>query len=324
MAIRDMTFSNGIIKSLEKDLLTPSALMRIIDEPDYKTAVSALKEQGFGKGVATDRGDAEKLFVAETLALDDFAREFSPSGEYSEFCLSTIDFYNAESFLRSEYIGNYDYAPVRTGLIADIPSFLNDAEKKGKCANEELVSAYGEGKKLFGSGKATGAEISSIFLTARYKRLLKKCGGDLKKYLKNEIDCKNVSTAFRAKTEEDVEKLFIGGGNLKKEDILFIFSADGEKIGKKFAFTPFSEMLGVAIKERSASLPLIGFEAKAEGFALGELKKKKYETEGATPFLLYYLYKSAEIANVRMILGGKRAKCSAEEIKRRLRTGYDG
>lgn len=83
-------------------------------------------------------------------------------------------------------------------------------------------------------------------------------------------------------------------------------------------------MLGVAIKERSASLPLIGFEAKAEGFALGELKKKKYETEGATPFLLYYLYKSAEITNVRMILGGKRAKCSAEEIKRRLRTGYDG
>lgn len=323
MAIRDMTFSNGIIKSLEKDLLTPSALMRIIDEPDYKTAVSALKEQGFGKGVATDGGDEEKLFVAETLALDDFAREFSPSGEYSEFCLSTIDFYNAESFLRSEYIRNYDYAPVRTGLIADIPSFLQ-AKGKGKNANEELLNAYEEGKKLFESGKATGAEISSIFLTARYKRLLKKCGGDLKKYLKNEIDCKNVSTAFRAKTEEDVEKLFIVGGNLKKEDILFIFSADGEKIEKKFAFTPFCEMLGVAIKERSASLPLIGFEAKTDGFALGELKKKKYETEGATPFLLYYLYKSAEIANVRIILGGKRAKCSAEEIKRRLRTGYDG
>lgn len=324
MAIKDMTFSNGIIKSLEKDLLTPSALMRIIDEPDYKTAVSALKEQGFGKGVSAE-GDEERLFIAETLALDDFAREFSPSGEYSEFCLSTIDFYNAESYLRSEYIKIYEYAPVRTGLIADIPSFLNqEAKKKGKCANEELVSAYEEGKKLFESGKTTGAEISSVFLNARYKRLLKKCGGDLKKYLKNEIDCKNVSTALRAKTEDDVEKLFLNGGNLKKEDVLFIFSADGEKIEKKFAFTPLSELLGVAIKEKSASLPLIGFETKAEGFALGELKKKKYETEGATPFLLYYLYKSAEITNVRIILGGKRAKCSAEEIKRRIETGYDG
>lgn len=324
MAIKDMTFSNGIIKSLEKDLLTPSALMRIIDEPDYKTAVSALKEQGFGKGAETAEGDEEKLFVSETLALDDFARKFSPGGEYSEFCLSTIDFYNAESFLRSEYIKNYGYAPVRKGLIDDIPSFLSTAKIKGKNVNEELVSAYEEGKKLFGSGKATGAEISSIFLNARYKRLLKKCGGDLKKYLKHEIDCKNISTAFRAKTEEDVGRLFLDGGNLKKEDILFIFSADGEKIEKKFAFTPYSGLLGVAIKEKSASLPLIGFETKADGFALDELKKKKYETEGATPFLLYYLYKSAEIANVRVILGGKRAKCSAEEIKRRIKTGYDG
>ena len=31
---RDMTFSNGIIKSLEKDLLTTSALSRLIDEAD--------------------------------------------------------------------------------------------------------------------------------------------------------------------------------------------------------------------------------------------------------------------------------------------------
>ena len=76
--------------------------------------------------------------------------------------------------------------------------------------------------------------------------------------------------------------------------------------------------------ERAEKTPFINFERSADGFALGELKKKKYDTEGATPFMLYCLYKRAEIKNVRIIMTGKRAKAQADEIKRRLRVGYDG
>lgn len=314
-----MTFSNGIIKSLERELLTSAALMRIIDEPDYKSACAALKEQGFGKGVSAD--DAEQLFVAETLALDDFAREFSPGREYSEFCLSGIDFYNAERYLRSEYIKGFPFVQTRTGLVKDIPAAI---EKGGKDLPEEIKKAYAQGKELFENGKATGAEISSIFLKAKYSRLLKKCGGELGKFVKNEIDAKNVSAALRVKDAEDLETLFIGGGNLPKSDISFICTAEAEKVERKFAFTPFKDMIATAESEKSAGLPLVKFEAEADGFALRELKKRRYDTEGATPFILYYLYKSAEIKNARIIVAGKRAKASAEDIKRRLRTGYDG
>ncbi|MDY2901800.1 MAG: V-type ATPase subunit [Candidatus Borkfalkiaceae bacterium] len=337
MAKRDMTFLNGIIKSLEKELLAPATLMRIIDEPDYKSAFRALKEQGFGRNAVADDADSEAILQAETLALDDFAREFSPGDEYSEFCLAGIDFYNAERLLRSEHIKGFGFVQTRTGLIGDVAAALETCEKNtkygkagqsgGKDKNAlpyELVSAYAEGKALFESGKASGAEISSIFIRARYARLLKKCGGQLNAFLKNEIDCKNISTALRAKTQDEIDKLFIGGGSLKKEDIDFIFSQDADKTEKRFAFTPFADVIATAEKEKAAGLPLVRFEAEADGFALKELKKKKYETEGATPFVLYYLYKSAEIKNVRIILTGKRAGASAEDIKRRLRTGYDG
>lgn len=314
-----MTFSNGIIKSLERELLTSAALMRIIDEPDYKSACAALKEQGFGKGVSAD--DAEQLFVAEALALDDFAREFSPGREYSEFCLSGIDFYNAERYLRSEYIKSFPFVQTRTGLVKDIPAAI---EKGGNDLPEEIKKAYAQGKELFENGKATGAEISSIFLKAKYSRLLKKCGGELGKFVKNEIDAKNVSTALRVKNAEELKTLFIGGGNLPESDISFICTAEAEKVERKFAFTPFKDMIATAESEKSAGLPLVKFEAEADGFALRELKKRRYDTEGATPFILYYLYKSAEIKNARIIIAGKRAKASAEDIKRRLRTGYDG
>ena len=315
-----MTFSNGIIKSLERELLTSATLMRIIDEPDYKSACAALKEQGFGKGVTAD-GDAEKLFLAETLALDDFAREFSPGKQYSEFCLSGIDFYNAERYLRSEYLKGFEFTQTRTGLVKDIPAAL---KKGGNEVPAEIGKAYAEGKELFEKGKATGAEISSIFLKAKYSRLLKKCGGELGKFVKNDIDAKNVSSALRVKNEEDLDALFIDGGNLPKSDVAFICAAEAERVEKKFAFTPFKDMIATAESEKAAGLPLVKFEAEADGFALRELKKRKYDTEGATPFLLYYLYKSAEIKNARIIVAGKRAKASAEDIKRRLRTGYDG
>ena len=132
MAKRDMTFLNGIIKSLEKELLTPATLMRIIDEPDYKSAFRALKEQGFGKNAATDEADSEAILQAETLALDDFAREFSPGDEYSEFCLSGIDFYNAERLLRSGYIRGFGFVQTRTGLIGDVAAALKTGEKNAK------------------------------------------------------------------------------------------------------------------------------------------------------------------------------------------------
>ena len=100
---RDMTFSNGIIKSLEKDLLTTSALSRLIDEADYKTALASLRDQGFGKGAA-DVENIDDILLAETDFADNFVREFSPSKEYSEFFLTGVDFYNAERYVRSKFV----------------------------------------------------------------------------------------------------------------------------------------------------------------------------------------------------------------------------
>lgn len=317
---RDMTFSNGIIKSLEKDLLTTSALSRLIDEADYKTALASLRDQGFGKGAA-DAENIDDILLAETVSADNFVREFSPSKEYSEFFLTGVDFYNAERYVRSKFVKGYAYEETRYGLVKDVAEAI---EKNDKKLPDELKTAVKEAEELFESGKATGAAVSTIFAKALYARLLKKCGGELKTFIKNEIDAANISTAFRSKTEETAEKLFIDGGNLKKEDILFIFSSDNDKIDKKFAFTPYKEMISVALFERAEKTPFINFERSADGFALGELKKKKYETEGATPFMLYCLYKRAEIKNVRIIMTGKRAKAQADEIKRRLRVGYDG
>ena len=131
-----MTFSNGVIKSLEKELLNRAALSRIIDEPSYNSALKSVKEQGFGRNVQTDNVDI--LAEAETAALDDFVREFSPSKEYSAYCLKKIDYFNAEKYLRSKYIRGYGYEEKRTGLIENIADKI---DKKDKELPKELLAA---------------------------------------------------------------------------------------------------------------------------------------------------------------------------------------
>lgn len=320
MAIRDMTFSNGVIKSLEKELLNRAALSRIIDEPSYSSALKSVKEQGFGRNVQTDNVDI--LAEAETAALDDFVREFSPSKEYSAYSLKKIDYFNAEKYLRSKHIRGYGYEEKRTGLIENIAEKI---DKKDEKLPRELLTAYEKCEKSFESGTATGVEISTEFLRAYYSDVLKIVKNKtLKGFLKREIDCKNLSAALRSGSGEEAKKQFIEGGELAESDITFIADADAEAILKKYAFTEFSDMLKTATSEKAEGKPLSAFEAYADGYALYEMKKVKYETEGATPFILYYLYKKAEIGNVKLILKCKKANLSPELIRRRLRTAYDG
>ncbi len=320
MAIRDMTFSNGVIKSLEKELLNRAALSRIIDEPSYSSALKSVKEQGFGRNVQTDNVDI--LAEAETAALDDFVREFSPSKEYSAYSLKKIDYFNAEKYLRSKHIRGYGYEEKRTGLIENIAEKI---DKKDEKLPRELLTAYEKCEKSFESGTATGVEISTEFLRAYYSDVLKIVKNKtLKGFLKREIDCKNLSAALRSGSGEEAKKQFIEGGELAESDITFIAEADTEAILKKYAFTEFSDMLKTATSEKAEGKPLSAFEAYADGYALYEMKKVKYETEGATPFILYYLYKKAEIGNVKLILKCKKANLSPELIRRRLRTAYDG
>lgn len=320
MAIKDMTFSNGVIKSLEKELLNRAALSRIIDEPSYSSALKSVKEQGFGRNVQTD--DVDILEEVETEALDDFVREFSPSKEYSAFCLKKIDYFNAEKYLRSKHIRGYGYEEKRTGLIENIAEKI---DKKDKELPKELLSAYEKCEESFKNGTATGVEISTEFLRAYYSDVLKVVKNKtLKGFLKREIDCKNLSAALRSGNVEEAKKQFISGGELAESEIAFIAEAETETILKRFAFTEFSDIIKTATGEKAEGKPLSAFEAYADGYALAEMKKIKYETEGATPFTLYYLYKKAEIGNVKLILKCKKANLSPELIRRRLRTAYDG
>ena len=92
----------------------------------------------------------------------------------------------------------------------------------------------------------------------------------------------------------------------------------------KFAYTDGYAYIRTALEERSAGKPMTAFEKAADDYALESMDDVRYAAHGKIPAVLYYLYKTAEIKNLRTIMALKLISCPAEEIKRRLRKGYVG
>jgi len=66
----------------------------------------------------------------------------------------------------------------------------------------------------------------------------------------------------------------------------------------------------------------IDFERHFEDRILSSLEPIRFEALGANPLIAFFLFKEAEIKNIRLILAGKLAQSSQEEIRQRLRRIY--
>ena len=117
------------------------------------------------------------------------------------------------------------------------------------------------------------------------------------------------------------EPMLLSGGKLCKKQLAVLLSDRAEEQADKLGEYKELALMGIeGMKTRS----LVAFERAADSFSMKKLKERRYETEGTFPLLLYAFYKKAELANVRIVLVGKRGGVQNEQIKARLKEGYAG
>ena len=116
----------------------------------------------------------------------------------------------------------------------------------------------------------------------------------------------------------------IAGGKYDMDDLRVVFGGDRTAIERRFAFSDYSEVVREALDAKEAGKPLVAYERISDSALLASLYPRRYESEGLVPFLLYYAYKTNEIANVRILMAGKIAGVDKEVVKERLRLGYGG
>lgn len=323
MAKTDINYINGLIISAYKNLITRDRLMRMAEANSAGEVLAALTEQGYSSDVKDPREYGKTLEVEEEK-LTSFIRSAGFDAEINAFCLSKNDFHNAECAVRQKYIGQRLNA-FRPAGEYPITAFTDALSGKKSTLGKELDRAMTESSALFENGTASGSSVSTIFLKAYYARVLAKVKTKrLKDVVRFEIDAKNCSITLRSRDFSEAEKMLIPGGEFTSEQLKVLALRDLRAAELEFAYTERYDYIRVALDEMLKGKPMRAFEKAADDYAIDRFDEVRYEFEGKIPVLLYYLYKSAEIKNVRTIMSLKLIDCPPDEIKSRLRKGYVG
>lgn len=307
-------YTNGVIAVKERSLLGEKILR--FTEMSQQDVLRALAESGFGSGAEERSGEA--LCGAEESALDNFIREYAPSKTELSYLLSPRDFHNAKALCKAAVLhteADKMLAPEGLVPVAELSRAIGGGD-----FDALPVYLCGPVREVFSREDITGAEIGAIFDGALYGHLAASCkfNPTLKKLAAGRADRLNILTAFRAGERELAEKLYVGGGKLKKEQLAPLFGGE-EQIEKSFKKSPYLPFIRLCLAAKAGGQPFTEGERALESFEAEYFAAKKYELAGREPFLYYVFRRRAEIQNVRIILVCLNAGLPSRKIAARLR-----
>lgn len=322
MAKSDLGYLNGLIASMYKTLIPRDKMLRFT-EAEPEEIFRALKEQGYS-GEADSARDYQVLLENEKEKLARFISDGCFGKQVEAYCLLKNDYHNLECTVRERYMGDLGNVFVPCGKFS-LEQLKMAVLGRKTDITEGMKKATEEACALYESGNASGSAISTIFISNYYAELVKLVKDKrLRAAVKFDVDAKNCSVAMRSGDFAQAKTMFIPGGTLTEEELEVLCSRDEHAIMLKFAYTPRYEYIRIAAEESLRGEPMRAFEKAADDYALSSMDDVRYVSDGIIPIIMYYLYKNAEIKNVRTIMSLRLMGANPDEIKQRLRKGYVG
>ncbi|MBR2617371.1 MAG: V-type ATPase subunit [Clostridia bacterium] len=321
----DIVFVNGLIKSMEKNLISAEKFARITEAESAEEVIKTLRESGFGGEEEYAPQDYERMIADDRAKFLSFLRKYCPKESILQAYFAQRDFHNAECALRAKYVAVSQSAFLEEGEVS-LPALLKAVETGDYSQIPAHLSApMKKGEELFIEQTATGIAIGTLFRRAHYEYLLKVVRGkEQKRFLQHEIDAKNLSVAFRSKTVIQAESMYVAGGKISQADLNLVVEGDTAKITRRFSFGEYADLVALGLEARAEQRPMVEFERYVEDFALKKLKERRFETEGLVPLLLFVQYKENEWKNVRIAIVGKLNGVEGDAVRKRLRECYNG
>lgn len=318
---KDILFIDAACKAREKYLLGKDKLYRLSEAGSYDEGMRLLREYGFGKSAPEGARLCDIIF-SEEEDLIAFVREYAPKGGTKYFFLLPYDFMNAEALLKCRKLSLSDekYLTHEGALTIDC---IRGAVNGKPCGIKEIDEAISVASALFEEKAPSGAEVDAVFtayLYKAYKRLV--TGGAAKEIIRTEAGLKNISVALRAESREEYDLLKIPCGTLSAAEEDALLTGDADKISDCFKGSYLYDYVSGALRDIGG--PLVAYEKLADGYALERLKKTRYFLHGTEPYLLYVLYRKADIRNVRFIMVSIQNGADSKTIKNKLRSSYEG
>ncbi|MBE0523259.1 MAG: V-type ATP synthase subunit C [Methanosarcinales archaeon] len=301
-------------------------ITRLIGESEYKQDVDELAQK-------FDGIDLLEHALNENLART-YRKLLRVSQDEPNFLIAEYlrhwDIWNIKTILRGKYYG----APADEILEAVVAAGQLGYRQLTTIANMDMIqdikASLANTPYYPVIDDYEGGELSTLennLDKLYYSRLLtsigKSKGEKLSlKYIKTEIDLKNLKTLFRTKqadlSKDEIQELLIPGGTeLKNQDLNRLASLAWPDFLKALEdYTYWSALSEVVMVDMPS---LMDVEAVLDKYALEYATKvSHYYPLSILPIYDYMLWKNVEVNNIRIIVRGKEAAIPDEIIKKHL------
>ncbi len=302
-------YANGSIKSIENGILSRNKVYKLANV-DKKEFVKTLFEMDYG----TDPTNLETLISSEMMRTKELINSLTPDPLNIFLFFIVNDAQNIKVLYKSKVFGvssnNIDNLLVDTGsinknslkkaIIYDDFSGLTKDESK-------LINMVKENISGIDNARLLSSKIdNTIYKFALKKSLLNSC---LETYFKSLIDFTNIITLIRSRNlswkQDKFLEMYLDGGTIKKDFFKENYEIEQNKKGEEKLlknFVPYyngkiTEILSDYFQNKN----LNRLETKFDSLLIEVMNKFKNDAFSVGPMLFYYLEKSAEAKNIRML-----------------------
>lgn len=320
MAVVSKIFANTLATQNEKYLMDGDKLRRLIDA-DYEGALRALRDYGWGENL-TDGVTADALLAAETAKLITFVRENSIDGRVERVLLAGFLFHNAKAAYKGRVTG-IDVSRALYGGFDDVTKAVT--EKEYAVLPDALADCLAGLDERAETAALSPREIDMSITRAMYAYSLASSKGDraLTKYVKSEIDLKNLLTLFRCRMTGQpagaLGDMFIGGGSVDLYDATRALEGNEEYFNLFFERSDYAEVFAEVPKGAEAVTEI---ETGIDDYLYALTLAGRENFLSRSPFINYFHRALLELKTVKTVLVCIK-NGAVGEIKRRLRAIYD-
>lgn len=289
MAFTTNVYAN-MLATYDGKRLNADRLRRVVEATSLSDAFKMLADYGFyyTEGVTVDA-----FIVEQANRLIEFITDNVPNKAFVEALNARFVYNNAKLAYKSRFhrmpsdgyyrIENFDTAAIAAGNYDDADKYMREALEALDAANETSPQ-----KIDFALARAMYEKISS-------------CGIPIvKKYVRAEIDMKNILSAARMlRLGIDRTDEFLDGGTIKKETLAESAASDAEHFSEFFENTKFAEY---AQNIASALGELWRAERDADDYLYYMTETDVLHYTSNTPLLNYYIETLIELKTVKTAL----------------------
>lgn len=308
------------IRAMESRLLTRERRERMIEARSVNEALRVLNECGYRDA---EDGDYEKVLAAERAEIFDDLYNASPTSELVDFFRIKYDYHNLKTLVKGEKLGlnvrdllsdagRADPKKITDAFeLNDLRSLPQDMAAAAELARETLAST--------GDPQLCDLVLDKACYAQMDKTANLSGSSFLQGYFRAMTDSANLRTIVRIrkmnKGSELMRWALMEGGNVGYSSLL-AHALTGEPMADVFSGSIFEQ---AALAEDG---DLTRFERECDNALTAYLKTAGFVPFGDAVVVAYLASREAELTAVRIILAGKAAGISGDEIRERLRDSY--